>query len=83
VKKPMAKKKRTAAEQQRDAFEGMVRRSLGLIALYQEMAESWISAEHYDAELCKRMLAVRETVLQLIEASMPLPVTTAAGWTRC
>jgi hypothetical protein len=73
----MPKRKRTAAEQRRDDYEAMIRRCLSLIALYQEMAESWLAGEHFDAELCKRMLAVRESVLALVEASMPLPLSAA------
>ena len=42
-----------------------------------EMAESWLAAESYDAELVKRMLSTRETVLLLIESAMPLPLSAA------
>jgi hypothetical protein len=73
----MPKRKRTAAEQRRDDYEAMIRRCLSLIALYQEMAESWLAAETYDAEFVKRMLATRETVLLLIEEAMPLPLSAA------
>src|SRR6516162_8692992 len=43
----MPKRKRTAAEQRRDDYEAMIRRCLSLIALYQEMAESWLAGEHF------------------------------------
>jgi hypothetical protein len=55
----MPKRQRTTAEQRRDEYDGMIRRSLSLIALYQEMAESHLASEAFDAELVKRMLATR------------------------
>ena len=73
----MPQRKRTAAEQRRDDYEAMIRRCLSLIALYQEMAESWLAGEHFDTELVKRMLAIRESVLALVEAAMPVPLSTA------
>jgi hypothetical protein len=48
-----------------------------LVELYSEMCETWLAAETFDAELVKRMLATRETVLLLIEAAMPLPLSAA------
>jgi hypothetical protein len=73
----MPKRKRTAAEQRRDVREAAIRRVMSLIELYAEMAESWLAAETFDAELVKRMLATRESVLALIEAAMPLPLSAA------
>jgi hypothetical protein len=73
----MPKRKRTTLEQRRLTREAAIRRVLSLVELYSEMAESWLVAETFDAELVKRMLATRETVLLLIEAAMPLPLSTA------
>jgi hypothetical protein len=66
--------KRSTAEQRRDVREAAIRRVMSLIELYAEMAESWLIAETFDAELVRRMLATRESVLALIEAVMPMPL---------
>jgi hypothetical protein len=70
----MPKRERSTLEQRRDVRDAAIRRVLSLVDLYAEMAESWLIAETYDAELVKRMLHTRETVLLLIEAAMPLPL---------
>jgi phage gp46-like protein len=70
----VSKRKRTNAEQRRDTREAAIRRVMSLVELYAEMAESWLVAETFDAELVRRMLATRESVLALIEAAMPLPL---------
>jgi hypothetical protein len=73
----MDKRKRSAAEQRSDVREAAIRRVLSLVELYAEMAETWLAAETYDAELVRRMLSTRETVLLLVEAAMPLPLSAA------
>jgi hypothetical protein len=73
----MPKRQRTDAEQRRDVRERVVRRVLSLVELYAEMAESWLVTDTFDAELVRRMLSTRETVLLLIEAAMPLPLSAA------
>jgi hypothetical protein len=73
----MPKHKRTPLEQRRDARDAAIRRCLSLVELYAEMSESWLAQETYDAELVKRMLSTRETVLLLLEAAMPLPLSPA------
>jgi hypothetical protein len=67
--------KRLTLDERHHAREAAIRRVMSLIELYAEMAESWLAAETYDAEFVKRMLATRETVLLLIEAAMPLPLS--------
>lgn len=74
--KPPKKHKRTPAEQRRDVREGQIRR-VGLIALYEEMLESHLASDAFDVEFVKRMLGVRETVLLMIEAAMPVPTAAA------
>lgn len=64
----------TAADIRRDEREAAVRRCLGLIELYQELAASLLASESWDAELVRRMISVRESCLLLIEAAMPVPV---------
>jgi hypothetical protein len=73
----MPKRERTSAEQRRDVRDAAVRRVLSLVELYSEMAESWLVTETYDAELVRRMLSTRETVLLLLESAMPLPLSAA------
>lgn len=46
-----SKRQRTAAEQRRDARDAAIRRVLSLVELYAEMAESWLVAETYDADV--------------------------------
>jgi hypothetical protein len=69
--------KRSTADERRATREAAIRRVLSLVELYAEMAESWLIGESYDAELVKRMLSTRESVLALIEAAMPLPLSAA------
>jgi hypothetical protein len=75
--KSRPKRPRTAAEERRDEQYEKVRRVLGLVAVYHEMLESHLAADAFDVELVKRMAAIRETVLLLIEAAMPISL--AAG----
>jgi hypothetical protein len=67
-------RKRTAADIRRDEYEAMIRRCLALVGLYQEMLQSHLASNAFDMELVRRMLSIRETVLLLLEAAMPVPV---------
>ena len=71
------KPKPLTLDDRRHAREAAIRRVLSLVEVYAEMCESWLIAEAYDPEFVKRMLACRETVLLLIEAAMPLPLSAA------
>jgi hypothetical protein len=73
----MSRPKRSTTEQRRDVREAAIGRVMSLIELYAEMAESWLTQETFDTELVKRMLSTRETVLLLLDAAMPLPLSTA------
>ena len=44
------KKSRTAAEIRQDEYDSMIRRCLGLIAVYQEMLESFLRCNAFDEE---------------------------------
>jgi hypothetical protein len=69
--------KRLTPDDRRHAREAALRRVLSLVEVYAEMCESWLIAETYDAEFVRRMVALRETTLALVEAAMPLPLDTA------
>jgi hypothetical protein len=70
----MPKRKRATLEQRRDARAAAIRRVMSLVELYAQMAESWLAADEFDADLVRRMLITRESVLALIEAVMPMPL---------
>jgi hypothetical protein len=71
----MRRRERTPLEQRRDAREAAIRRVMSLVELYAQMAESWLAADEFDERLVRKMLITRESVLALMEAAMPMPLT--------
>jgi hypothetical protein len=70
------KRQRTAEQQRRDEHDFTIRRCLGLFSLYQEMMRTHLESDEWDGEHVKRMLHTRESLIALLEAAMPIPIST-------
>jgi hypothetical protein len=57
----------------RAAREKAFRQFRAFLEVYWSMCGTWIATEHHDPELARRMLAIRDTVLEAVDVLMPVP----------